>query len=136
MNRQILHGDCLDVMRDLPAGSVDAVITDPPYGIDYQSAWRTDKADWLDKISNDEKPFIWWVYDAARILKVGGAMLVFCRWDVQEPFRMAMELAGLDIRSQVIWDRQVDGWLLSIIRTAPRYYLVCDERPRLLFSKR
>ena len=30
---QVIHGDCLDVMRDLPDGCVDAVVTDPPYGI-------------------------------------------------------------------------------------------------------
>ena len=29
-------GDCLDVMKDIPDKSVDAVITDPPYGIDYE----------------------------------------------------------------------------------------------------
>ena len=27
------HGDCLDVLRDLPDCSVDAVVTDPPYGL-------------------------------------------------------------------------------------------------------
>ena len=27
-------GDCLEIMRDMPAASVDAVITDPPYGLD------------------------------------------------------------------------------------------------------
>ena len=32
MNK-IIHGDCLDVMKDIPDGSVDdALITDPPYG--------------------------------------------------------------------------------------------------------
>ncbi len=30
---QLYHGDCLDVLRGLEAGSVDAVVTDPPYGI-------------------------------------------------------------------------------------------------------
>lgn len=28
------HGDCLDVVRELPADSVDAVVTDPPYGLE------------------------------------------------------------------------------------------------------
>lgn len=31
---RLLLGDCLDVLRELPDGSVDAVVTDPPYGID------------------------------------------------------------------------------------------------------
>jgi DNA modification methylase len=29
------HGDCLDVMASLPDGSVDAVVTDPPYGLEF-----------------------------------------------------------------------------------------------------
>jgi DNA modification methylase len=29
------HGDCLDVMRTLPDASVDAVVTDPPYGLEF-----------------------------------------------------------------------------------------------------
>lgn len=31
---QVITGDCLEVLKTLPAGSVDAVVTDPPYGID------------------------------------------------------------------------------------------------------
>jgi DNA modification methylase len=30
---QVIHGDCLEVLKTLPDGSVDAVVTDPPYGI-------------------------------------------------------------------------------------------------------
>ena len=35
MSAEIIHGDCLDVLRSMPDGSVDAVIADPPYGINY-----------------------------------------------------------------------------------------------------
>lgn len=36
-----LHcGDCLDILPTLAAGSVDAVITDPPYGIGYMPDWK------------------------------------------------------------------------------------------------
>ena len=31
----VVQGDCLDVMRGLPSGCVDAVVTDPPYGLDF-----------------------------------------------------------------------------------------------------
>ena len=34
------HGDCIEVMRALPAESVDSVVTDPPYGIRFMGqAW-------------------------------------------------------------------------------------------------
>lgn len=31
----ILLGDCVELMRDLESGSVDAVVTDPPYGLEF-----------------------------------------------------------------------------------------------------
>ena len=33
MNFGLLHGDCLELMKSLPDESVDAVVTDPPYGL-------------------------------------------------------------------------------------------------------
>ena len=67
----VITGDSLTVLRDMEADSVDMVITDPPYGIDYQSG-RKEKASRLAKIANDKAPFIWWIYDAARVVKRGG----------------------------------------------------------------
>lgn len=40
MTITLLHGDCLELMRDIPSGSVDAVITDPPYGIKHPCAYK------------------------------------------------------------------------------------------------
>ena len=37
----VYHGDCIEVMRSMPDGSVDAVVTDPPYGIRFMGqAWN------------------------------------------------------------------------------------------------
>jgi len=58
-------------------GTYDLVITDPPYGMDYQSAWRTDKSQWKDKIHGD-KEFPMWIFET---LKPKNAMFVWCRWD-------------------------------------------------------
>jgi site-specific DNA-methyltransferase (adenine-specific) len=30
---QLMHGDCLELMKQIPDGSIDLVLTDPPYGI-------------------------------------------------------------------------------------------------------
>ncbi len=38
---RVIHGECLDVMRTLAPGSVDAIVTDPPYGT---GAWLREKA--------------------------------------------------------------------------------------------
>ena len=34
---RVICGDCLEVMKGIPDGAVDLVVTDPPYGLDYQS---------------------------------------------------------------------------------------------------
>lgn len=67
----VITGDSLTVLRSMDDESIDMVITDPPYGIDYQSA-RKEKERRLPKISNDKTPFIWWIYDAARVVNRGG----------------------------------------------------------------
>ena len=48
MSYELILGDCLEVMRGMPAGSVDAVITDPPYGLDFRGAdWDAFIPKWL-----------------------------------------------------------------------------------------
>ena len=71
----IYHGDCREILPTLEP--VDLVLTDPPYGIDYQSARRTDRSQWKDKIVGD-KEFPLWIFD---ILKPSKALFVWCRWD-------------------------------------------------------
>lgn len=102
---KLMQGDCLDVLPTIATESINAIITDPPYGISYQSAWRIDASERKPKIKNDDKPFIWWLYQAYRVLAPDGALLCFCEWRHQETFKMAIECAGFTIKSQVIWDR-------------------------------
>lgn len=96
-------------MKTLADNSVDAIVTDPPYGMDFQSAWRSDKTKRFSKISNDKKPFIWFLPQAFRVLKSGGAMLCFSDWKNQNTWKEAIETAGFDVKSQVIWDREIHG---------------------------
>ena len=48
----IMQGDCIDVMRQRPANSVDFILTDPPYLVNYhdrsgRSIQNDAKTDWL-----------------------------------------------------------------------------------------
>lgn len=119
----VIHGDCMTEMRQMDDVSFDAVITDPPYGIDYQGRWRKD-SDMLPKIANDKRPFIWWLYDAYRVTREGGALVCFCRWDVQDVFKQAIEWAGYTVRSQVIWDRGNHGLGDLAAQFAPQHDVV------------
>lgn len=60
----IIHDDSLTVLRQMEAENIDAIITDPPYGINYVSQTGA-------RIKNDKSPFIWFLYDAYRVLKPG-----------------------------------------------------------------
>ena len=42
-NTWLMHGDCLERMKEIPDGSVDMILTDPPYGMNFQSNYRNEK---------------------------------------------------------------------------------------------
>ena len=78
---KVTCADCLEIMRDLPDGCVNMILTDPPYGIDYQSARRID---WqrFSKIDGDETINGNFISESYRILKDNSAFYCFTRWDV------------------------------------------------------
>ena len=108
-HRAIFHGDCLDILPRLPDGCVDLVLTDPPYGINYQSARRKDKSQWRPKIKNDKFPFVWWLPDAGRVMIDPSALACFTRWDTEQDIRIAMRWSSITPKSQVIWDKEIHG---------------------------
>ena len=106
----MLHlGDCLDVMQGIPDGSVDMVMTDPPYGMNFQSN-RSKNGPRHKKIEGDSAADFRWLQDAFRLLKPdGGGLISFCDWNTSHRWREEIERAGFVIKSQVIWDRLHHG---------------------------
>lgn len=100
--------DCLEGMKQLPDKCIDLVLTDPPYGIDYQSSRRIDRLR-KPKIANDKTPFVDFLPEALRVLKDGGVLLCFTRYDVEYKFREAANTAGFVTYGQIIWDKVIHG---------------------------
>jgi DNA modification methylase len=105
----IINSDCIEGLKSLPDESIDCCITDPPYGISFQSARRTEKSQWKPKILNDEAPFIDWIEPVFNKLKEGGRLICFYRWDVQDEFLNEIERVGFDVKSQIVWDKVSHG---------------------------
>jgi site-specific DNA-methyltransferase (adenine-specific) len=88
-----LHiGDCLDVLKSLDAESIDAIVTDPPYGL----AFMGKKWDY-DVPSTD----IW--QECLRVLKPGGHLLAFAGTRTQHRMAVRIEDAGFEIRDMIAW---------------------------------
>lgn len=73
---KLIHGDCLEVMKSMKDKSVDLIVTDPPYGMRFQSNHRKEK---YDKIKNDDRFPTEIFQEFFRISR--NAVYVFCRWD-------------------------------------------------------
>ena len=88
-----LHlGDCLEVMRTMADASVDAVVTDPPYGLNFMGKrWDYD-------VPSVE---IW--AECLRVLKPGGHLLAFAGTRTQHRMAVRIEDSGFEIRDMIAW---------------------------------
>jgi len=90
-----------ELLDSLPDASVQLIVTDPPYGISYQSNYckagkrKPISADWNFQIG----PFL---RSAERVLKPGGAIYLFSRWDVYPLWTLNMP-AELKLKNVIAW---------------------------------
>ena len=88
----IRTGDCLEVLRTMPDNSVDAVVTDPPYGLSFMGK------KWDYDVPSVE---IW--AECLRVLKPGGHLLTFAGTRTQHRMAVRIEDAGFEIRDMIAW---------------------------------
>lgn len=89
---QLLHGDCLERLKELPDNSVDSVVTDPPYGLSFMGK------KWDYDVPSVE---VW--AECLRVLKPGGHLLVFAGTRTQHRMAVRIEDAGFEIRDMIAW---------------------------------
>ena len=92
MSYEVIHGDCLDALRALPDNSVDAVVTDPPYGLSFMGK------KWDYDVPATE---VW--AECLRVLKPGGHLLAFAGTRTQHRMCVRIEDAGFEIRDMIAW---------------------------------
>jgi site-specific DNA-methyltransferase (adenine-specific) len=118
-----LHrGDALAVLRDLPSGSVDAVITDPPYSsggmvrgdrmastkLKYvQTGSASHELDDFTGDNRDQRAYAYWcalwIGEAVRVTRTGGVVALFTDWRQLPATTDALQSGGVVWRGIVPW---------------------------------
>src|SRR5690625_3456823 len=116
MINKVIHGDCLDVLKELDDNSVDSVVTDPPYGLSKEPDINEVLSKWLAGEEYDHghggfmgkswdsfvpHPDIW--REVYRVLKPGGHALVFAGTRTQDLMTVSLRLAGFEVRDVIEW---------------------------------
>ena len=91
-NITLMNGDCLVKLQELDDNSVDSIVTDPPYGIDFMGK------EWDYDVPSVE---IW--EQCLRVLKPGGYLLAFAGTRTQHRMAVRIEDAGFEIRDMIAW---------------------------------
>jgi site-specific DNA-methyltransferase (adenine-specific) len=119
-------GDCLEILPELEGGSVDAVVTDPPYcsGGFSESGKRQAKGQglrsetirevgWFVNDNMTTAGLVWLLrsvcVEASRLLSSGGSACLFTDWRMVSPLAPALESTGLRFQNLVIWDKGNPG---------------------------
>lgn len=118
-NAHVIHADCLTALRDMPDASVDAIVTDPPYGLSNTTPAQV--ADTITRWASGDREYLptsvgfmghEWdgfvppvaVWDEClRVLKPGGHLLAFAGSRTHDLMTLGIRLAGFDIRDSVAW---------------------------------
>jgi adenine-specific DNA-methyltransferase len=121
---RVIHGDCIPVMRQMPSGSIDLVITDPPYLVDYRARdGRTiagdRNGDWL-------RPAFTEIH---RLLKPDSFCVSFYGWNEADQFVSEWKRLGLVPVSHFAFVKEYssrEGYTQAFHESA---YLLAKGRP-------
>lgn len=123
---RILCGDCVQVMRQLPAGSVDFILTDPPYLVNYcdrsgRSIQNDSNADWL-------KPAF---VQAYRVLRPNSFMVAFYSWTKVDKFMDAWRSAGFRVVGHLVFRKTYSSRARFLKYHHEQAYLLAKGQPAL-----
>ena len=104
MTNTIVQQDAVELLRSMNTETVPLIIADPPYGIGYHSnrykgknPHSTVAHDWNMQIGEFAK-------EVDRVLTAGGALYLFCRWDVSPLWTPAVGgQRDLKIKTKIVW---------------------------------
>ena len=103
---KLLQGDCLELMKNIPGGSIDLILTDPPYNIARKNNFHTMGRNGID-FGEWDKGFdqFEWLKQIPRILSRDGSAVIFNDWKNVGEIARFCESLGLVIKDMLRWEK-------------------------------
>jgi DNA modification methylase len=96
VSSEVIHGDCLEVMREMADNSIDFIVTDPPYGLHFMGKK-------FDNFKNQPAFCCQYWQEALRICKPGSMVAAFGGDRTHHHLMYALEVSGWEIRTCIYW---------------------------------
>ncbi len=134
----LYHGDALTLMPEIPEGSIDLIVTDPPFAINFKAHRlnynRTDRnvLDGYREIPETEyREFTTrWITEATRILAPAGSMYIFSGWNRLRDILEGIDNAGLTTINHLIWKYQFGVYTKKKYVTSHYHILFVVKDPK------
>lgn len=124
MDKRIVlrHGDCLEVMKNIPDKSVNMILCDPPYNMNYVSGRRKVK---YKKIKNDDNLYFLkdFFEESYRVLKNNSAIYCFCSYHNVDKFIKYFK-KYFTLKNIIIWKKNNHGSGDLKAQYAPQYEMI------------
>ena len=135
---KLYNGDCLEVIKNIPDKSIDLIITDPPYLMNYQSN-RRKKENRFDKIKNDKDNYILiqeYFKECYRIMRNNTAIYCFCSWHNIDFFKKEFE-KYFKLKNIIVWNKNNHGTGDLKGSYAPKYeFILFGHKGRTLLREK
>lgn len=122
---KLFLSDCETILSKASSESVNLIISDIPYGINYKSnrqgldrkksiemgvdVKKEGKRQYFKEINNDDEIPTEWLVDAYRILKNNSALYIFIHWSKWGELKSAVQSAGFEVKNMIVMNKSNHG---------------------------
>ena len=102
------HVYCMEaneLLGKLPDESVDMILCDPPFGVN----WKSNRNTYFDQIAGDKQLPVDWLAHAYRVLKSGSAIYIYSHWRTFGDLKNAVEDVGFAVKNMVVLRKSNHG---------------------------
>jgi site-specific DNA-methyltransferase (adenine-specific) len=136
----VFYEDCIQGMKKLPNGSIDLVVADPPFGIEFDgksSVYNRDETlvvdDYEEVIGSYADFTNRWIAELPRVLKDEGSVYIFSGWTNLEPVLSSARKVGLSTLNHIVWHYPFGVFTKRRFVTSHYHILLLVKNPKGYF---